>query len=116
MSDEEDLPAGPVGLPIGEATRRLLHARGLDSSVTLGAIMSAWEEAVGDLVSAHARPRALHGSSLVVEVDDPTWATQLRFLASTILDELRRRFGEASPEALNVRVARRPTGGGSLPR
>lgn len=112
MSDDEELDPGPVGLPIGEATRRLLHAHGLDSSITLGMIMSAWEETVGQAVSAHARPCAIHGSSLVVEVDDPTWATQLQFLTGTIVEGLRDRVGAASPTGLTIRVGRRRAGGG----
>jgi len=101
-----DAGTGPVGLPIGEATRRLLRARGLEATVTLGDVASAWGEIVGPLVAAHAQPRALHASTLTVEVDDPAWATQIHFLSASILRGLSERLGERTPTSLSLRVAR----------
>jgi len=104
--DPEGTGPGPVGLPIGEATRRLLRARGLEATATLGDVLSAWDDVVGGPVAAHAQPRALHGSVLTIEVDEPGWATQMQFLSGTILEGLSQRLGEHAPASLNVRVAR----------
>ena len=46
----------------------------------MGGVFGRWDEAVGDAVAAHVQPVKLDGTTLVVEVDDPAWATQLRFL------------------------------------
>ncbi|MGO8877365.1 MAG: DUF721 domain-containing protein [Acidimicrobiales bacterium] len=105
MSDD-DRPAGPIGLPIGEATRRLLRARGLEATVTLGDVLTAWEDVVGPQVSVHAHPRALHAAALTVEVDEPAWATHVQFLSDGILRGLSDRLGERAPTSLNLRVAR----------
>jgi predicted nucleic acid-binding Zn ribbon protein len=106
LGDGTGTGTGPVGLPIGEATRRLLRARGLESTATLGDVLSAWDEVVGAPVAAHAQPRSLHGAVLTIEVDEPVWATQMQFLSGTILEGLSQRLGDRAPTSLNVRVAR----------
>jgi predicted nucleic acid-binding Zn ribbon protein len=58
------------------------------STAALGGVFGRWEEAVGEAVAAHVRPLRLDGDVLVVEVDDPAWATQLRLLESTMRQRL----------------------------
>ncbi|MEY4174087.1 MAG: hypothetical protein RI900_1252 [Actinomycetota bacterium] len=72
----------------------------------MGGVFGRWEEAVGAAVAAHVQPVKLDGSVLVVEVDDPAWATQIRFLEATLRERLREVAG-ASVERLEVRVSRR---------
>ena len=72
----------------------------------MGGVFGRWEEAVGAAVAAHVQPVKLDGEVLVVEVDDPAWATQIRFLESTLRERLRDVAG-AVVERLEVRVARR---------
>ncbi|HXY43706.1 MAG TPA: DUF721 domain-containing protein [Acidimicrobiales bacterium] len=100
----------PFGLPIGEAAQRMLRARGLEATVTLASVLAAWEDVVGSQVAAHAQPRRLHASTLTVEVDDPSWATQLQFLSAGILSRLSERLPGSSPTSLSLRVARRGQG------
>lgn len=72
----------------------------------MGGVFGRWEEAVGAAVAAHVQPVKLDGSVLVVEVDDPAWATQIRFLEATLRERLRE-VAAASVERLEVRVSRR---------
>lgn len=72
----------------------------------LGDVFGRWNEAVGAAVSRHVQPVKLDGRRLVVEVDDPAWATQLRFLESTVLARLREEAG-AEIDQLEIRVKRR---------
>jgi predicted nucleic acid-binding Zn ribbon protein len=74
--------------------------------LAIGGVFGRWEEAVGSAVAAHVQPVKLDGEVLVVEVDDPAWATQIRFLEGTLRDRLREVAG-AHVERLEVRVARR---------
>lgn len=76
------------------------------SSTAMGGVFGRWEEAVGAAVAAHVQPVKLDGEVLVVEVDDPAWATQMRFLEGTVRERLREVTG-AVVERLEVRVARR---------
>ena len=66
-----------------------------------------WEEAVGPALAAHVRPVRLERGTLLVEVDDPAWATQVRFLADDVRARLRDAVGVAV-DRLEVRVARAP--------
>ena len=72
----------------------------------MGGVFGRWAEAVGDAVAAHVTPVKLDGSTLVVEVDDPAWATQLRFLETTLKQRLLEVAG-AVVDTVEVRVKRR---------
>ena len=65
-----------------------------------------WPEAVGAQVAEHVRPLKLDEGMLVVEVDDPAWATQVKFLTPTIIERLRAVAG-VEIDQVDVRVDRR---------
>jgi predicted nucleic acid-binding Zn ribbon protein len=92
--------------PLAEVLDRLVRSlRGSPASAQVG-VMGRWEEAVGGAVAAHARPVSLDRGELVVEVDDPAWATQLRFLEHTVLGRLSELVGPSAVTAVVVRVRR----------
>ena len=64
-----------------------------------------WEEAVGQALAVNVRPVRLEDGTLLVEVDDPAWATQVRFLADDITARLAEVTG-VTVERLDVRVRR----------
>ena len=72
---------------------------------SLGGLFRGWQAAVGDQVAAHVRPVVLDGGRLVVEVDEPGWATQLQFLERDLLERVRPLVAPAPVTALEVRVA-----------
>ncbi|MCU1503599.1 MAG: hypothetical protein JWM12_2953 [Ilumatobacteraceae bacterium] len=72
----------------------------------MGGVFGRWDDAVGAAVAAHVQPVKLDGTTLVVEVDDPAWATQLRFLEATLRERLAAVAG-AVIEKVEVRVRRR---------
>ncbi|MEY4338544.1 MAG: hypothetical protein RLZ14_394 [Actinomycetota bacterium] len=72
----------------------------------IGGVFGRWDDAVGAAVAAHVQPVRLDGATLVVEVDDPAWATQMRFLEDTLRARLEEVAG-AVIERIEVRVARR---------
>jgi predicted nucleic acid-binding Zn ribbon protein len=84
-----------------DAVVRALHG---PSAQTVEGVFARWEEAVGPDIAAHAKPSALREGCLVVTVDHPTWATQLRFLEADLLARLAEvtRPGEVS--AIQLRV------------
>ena len=86
------LPTG--GKPvrrIGEVLSEVAADLQLDDPDDVAAVMAAWPEAVGEAVAAHVRPRRLHDGELLVEVDAPVWATQLRYLEDDVLRRLGRK-------------------------
>lgn len=92
-------------MPISASLDRVVRSLRSDSGSTsvMGGVFGRWEEAVGEAVAAHVQPIKLDGSTLVVGVDDPAWATQLRFLESTMKARLAEVTG-AVIETIEVRV------------
>jgi predicted nucleic acid-binding Zn ribbon protein len=64
------------------------------SAAALGTVFSRWDELVGPVVARHVRPLRLEGGTLLVAVDQPPWATQVRVLAPGILARLAEQTGE----------------------
>ena len=75
------------------------------SAGAMGGLFRGWTDAVGDRVSAHARPIVLDRGRLVVEVDQPGWATQLRFLEADLVARLRPYVAPAAIDSVEIRVA-----------
>lgn len=63
-----------------------------------------WATAVGEAIAAHAQPERLEAGRLTVVVDDPAWATELRYHASQILAALNAESGAAPISELRLRV------------
>jgi hypothetical protein len=77
-----------------------------DSTQQLGGVFGRWKETVGEAVARHVQPLRLDGRRLVVEVDDPAWATQLKFLEADLRERLLAVTG-APIDEFEIRVARR---------
>lgn len=71
----------------------------------VGGLFGGWDDIVGPAVAAHVRPVRLDGGTLVVEVDDPSWATQVTFLADTLTARLAE-VADVAVDRLEVRVSR----------
>ncbi len=75
------------------------------SAGAMGGLFRGWADAVGERVAAHARPIVLDRGRLVVEVDQPGWATQLRFLEADLVARLRPYVAPAPIDSVEIRVA-----------
>jgi predicted nucleic acid-binding Zn ribbon protein len=97
VNDDEPVP---VTAALDGVLRSL---RGGAGRAEVGGVFGRWEEAVGAQIAGHVRPVRLEHGVLLVEVDEPAWSTQVRFLA----DDIRRRLREESGvevSAVEVRV------------
>lgn len=63
-----------------------------------------WAQAVGEAIAAHAQPERLEAGRLTVVVDDPAWATELRYHSNRILTALNAEGGAAAISELRLRV------------
>lgn len=93
-------PLRPLSEALGRALRGLRVADTPSTSV-----FTRWREIVGDVVADNAVPKRLEKKRLTVEVSDPAWATQLRFLETTLLATLREALGDEI-DSFDVRVRR----------
>ena len=101
-------PTGEEGLhDLSDSVDAVVRSlRGVGAGAVKG-VFGGWDEAVGASVAAHARPVALDGDRLVVEVDEPGWATQLRFLETQLRARLDQVAGVGTVRSIEVRVRRR---------
>ena len=90
--------------PVKDSLEHLARRLGAPTATSLGAVFSRWEEAVGATVAAHARPVSLSDGVLVVAVDQPGWATQLRYLSNDLLGRLAEVAGEGVVGRIDIRV------------
>lgn len=99
-------------MPIGDSLNSVIRSLRNDSSDAVSSsqmasqmsgVFGRWAEAVGDAVAAHVKPVKVDATTLIVEVDDPAWATQLRFLETTLKQRLLEVAG-ATIETVEVRV------------
>jgi predicted nucleic acid-binding Zn ribbon protein len=96
----------PLREPGGPEPRRLSESLGRYRT-GLSLVLGAWADVVGESVAAHAKPVAVRNGALVVEVDDPAWATQLRWLGDDLLARLAERIGSPVADRVEIRVQRR---------
>jgi predicted nucleic acid-binding Zn ribbon protein len=51
-------------------------------------IFSAWSQIAGEKMAAHTRPTNISNRILYVEVDDPLWLSQLKYMKQEIVDKI----------------------------
>jgi predicted nucleic acid-binding Zn ribbon protein len=84
---------------VGESLGRVAASLGVDP-----ALVTRWAELVGESVAEHTRPRGLRDGTLLVVVDDPAWATQLRWLEADLVARLGELLGPDRVQKIEVRV------------
>jgi predicted nucleic acid-binding Zn ribbon protein len=89
---------------VGDGLDTVLGRLGAGSSRVTTAVFAGWKDAVGAAIAAHAEPVSLRGTTLVVAVDGPAYATQLRLLTPQLLARLTELAGPGAVEAVEVRV------------
>jgi predicted nucleic acid-binding Zn ribbon protein len=109
----EPLRSGPEGREpraVGEFLAGTTRRLGFPDAGVLGAVFTRWDELVGPDVASHARPRSLRDGVLLVEVDQPAWAVQLRYLSAEVLARVEAAAGPGGVSELQIRVTGHPDG------
>ena len=93
-------------IPLSASLDRVVRSlRGPDRH-QIGGVFGRWEEVVGEPVAAHVRPIRLEDRVLLVEVDEPAWATQIQFLTEQVRERLAS-VVQVEVDRIEVRVAGR---------
>ncbi len=79
---------------------------GIHDSRGIGHLFADWPTIVGPAMAEHVRPIRIDANCLVVSVDHPAWATQVRRLGDDLLNKVADRTGLTRPERLEVRIRR----------
>jgi predicted nucleic acid-binding Zn ribbon protein len=91
---------------VGDSMARLLGRMGAaPSPQSMELLFARWEEVVGSELAAHLHPQRVQGSTLVVAVDQPAWASRGRMESGRILARLRE-LGDHTIERVEVVVER----------
>ncbi len=90
-------------IPIGESLDSVMRSLRGPGRQAVSGVFGRWAEVVGPQVADHVTPCKLDGGVLLVEVDDPAWATQLAFMTDTIRERLDSVVGVAI-DRIDVRV------------
>ncbi|HEX4489868.1 MAG TPA: DUF721 domain-containing protein [Acidimicrobiia bacterium] len=72
----------------------------------MAVVTAAWPELVGRELAPHVRLGTLRDGVLTLTVEDPAWATPLRYLESDIVATLADRLGAGVVRAVRITVAR----------
>ena len=101
----DDIPEGRPPKPLSDVLARVLRGMKVTDESTAMGLFSHWPTIVGESVADHVTPKRLEKRVLTVEVDDPAWATQLKFLESQLLSTLKDHIGD-EVDSLNIKVRR----------
>ncbi|MGC5053796.1 DciA family protein [Micromonospora sp. DT48] len=88
--------------PLGAVLNRLVKARGWQQPAAEATVFGAWERVVGSEVAQHSRPVKLENGELTVEARSTAWATQLRLLAGSLLQQIAREVGHNVVRKLHI--------------
>ncbi|WP_027661601.1 DUF721 domain-containing protein [Salinispora fenicalii] len=88
--------------PLGAVLDRLVKARGWQQPAAEATVFGAWERVVGPDVAQNSRPVKLEGGELTVEARSTAWATQLRLLAGSLLQQIAREVGHNVVRRLHI--------------
>ena len=91
---------------IDSSLEALSKQLGMEGAVGVGRLFAGWTEIVGEAMAEHVQPVRIDRSALVVTVDHPAWATQVRRFGDTLLDRASAHAGVERPDRLDVRVQR----------
>jgi predicted nucleic acid-binding Zn ribbon protein len=94
MTSDDEIPAGKPPRSLAEVLGTVMRRMKMsDESAAIG-VFSHWREIVGAPIADHVTPLRLEKRVLTVQVEDPAWATQLKFLESKLLSTLHEHIGD----------------------
>ncbi len=92
--------------PLESSLDAVSRSLGMSDSMGLGRLFARWNEIVGPAMAPHVQPIRVDRDALVVSVDHPAWATQVRHLGDDLLDRVSEEAGVPRPLRLEVRIRR----------
>ena len=92
--------------PIGDAMARVRRELGTPEPSQFEQIRDSWPELVGGSLAEHSIPLHLRSGVLRIQVDDPAWAGQFRYLSDSLVTALTDRVPGAGVREISVVAAR----------
>jgi predicted nucleic acid-binding Zn ribbon protein len=92
-------------VPLRDALAAVGRDLGVPDPDVVARVVGLWEELVGPAVAAHARVHSVHAGVCTVTVDEPVWATQLRYLEQGLIERAETVLGSGVVQSVRVVVA-----------
>ena len=92
---------------VADGLNRLLGSLGAPPADVLAALFEHWPQIAGEDLAGHSRPVRIVNRRLVVEVDDPARAAQVRLGESALLARLTACLGDGRVRSVRSRVVRK---------
>jgi predicted nucleic acid-binding Zn ribbon protein len=94
---------------VGDGLDRVLGSLGAPRTRTVAGLDGRWTEIVGAAMAAHTQPIRVRDGVLLIAVDDPVWATEIRWMGTELAARASTILNDDSITRIEVRV--RPSGG-----
>ena len=78
---------------LGEVITAWLSSTGLEKGLGKGRLLDEWESLVGPRIAAVSRPIDVRGETLLLEVGDPAWRSELSMMQDHLLETIAERQG-----------------------
>ncbi|HEX3980817.1 MAG TPA: DUF721 domain-containing protein [Acidimicrobiales bacterium] len=92
--------------PLDASLEAVSERLGMTDGHGVGRLFARWPDIVGPALAEHVQPVRLDRQALVVVVEHPAWATQVRRLGEALLDRVAEECAVARPVRVEVRVRR----------
>ncbi len=92
---------------IGQSIEHFLALMGAPRVSTLTSLDDEWPNIVGPALAAQSRPIEVRDGVLIVGCDDPSWASQIKWMDATIRERFADIFDGIAIQRIQVRVAPR---------
>jgi predicted nucleic acid-binding Zn ribbon protein len=95
--------------PLDTTVGRVVADHGWELDLRVHGVFARWAEIVGDEVAAHCTPESFADGRLVVRAGSTAWATQLKYLAPTVVRRLNEELGHGTVTVIEVLGPHGPT-------
>jgi predicted nucleic acid-binding Zn ribbon protein len=89
---------------LGLSLDRIVRHLGGPSASSVATLFQEWDAIVGAPLCDHTKPLSLTDGCLTIAVDDPAWASQLRFLERELRGQVNDRLGPTAVDEVVFRV------------
>jgi predicted nucleic acid-binding Zn ribbon protein len=69
-------------------------------------VFSDWQRLVGEVIAAHTRPKKIANGVLFIEVDDPAWASEMRWMSEELLERISTMLETVEITEISVQLSR----------
>ncbi|MGB3301674.1 DUF721 family protein [Gordonia sp. (in: high G+C Gram-positive bacteria)] len=95
--------------PFGSMVGKVVKQHGWEPRISEGTLFGMWPSIVGEDIASHAEPTQLQGTVLHVSAESTAWATQLRYMQSSILAKIAKVIGHGMVTSLRITGPQAPS-------